>query len=133
MPPLMNTKRLDTTYVPIIPQAMLAKRLPTRAFRKNAYCSNSGKSIYSCPIRHASCESSIRSRTSELHPLAGLAPVCLSFVDFLPSVVFLRLTPSKIHHEIPLPLFRRRQMSRAVSICPTPHRRNIPVPFQTRQ
>ena len=46
MPPLMNTSRLVTTYVPIIPQAMLAKRLPRRAFRKNAYSSSSG--IFIC-------------------------------------------------------------------------------------
>jgi len=36
MPPLMNTKRRDTTYVPIIPHAKLAKRLPQRALRKKA-------------------------------------------------------------------------------------------------
>lgn len=36
MPPLMKTKRRETTYVPIMPQAMLAKRLPKRALRKKA-------------------------------------------------------------------------------------------------
>lgn len=31
IPPLMNTNRRVTIYVPIMPQAMLARRLPRRA------------------------------------------------------------------------------------------------------
>ena len=31
MPPLMNTSRLVTMYVPMMPQAMLANRLPNKA------------------------------------------------------------------------------------------------------
>lgn len=37
MPPLMNTNRRVTMYVPIIPHAMLANKLPKRACWKNVY------------------------------------------------------------------------------------------------
>ena len=39
MPPLMNTRRRLTMYVPTSPQAMLASRLPSRAFCMNVYSS----------------------------------------------------------------------------------------------
>lgn len=34
IPPVINTKRRTTTYVPTIPQAMLASKLPSKAFWK---------------------------------------------------------------------------------------------------
>ena len=40
-PPLMNTSRRVTMYVPTSPQAMLASRLPSRACWKNVYCNRS--------------------------------------------------------------------------------------------
>ena len=43
MPPLMNTSRRVTMYVPIMPQAMLANKLPNRACLKNVYCNNSNR------------------------------------------------------------------------------------------
>lgn len=45
IPPLMKTRRLVTMYVPIIPQAILAKRLPSSAFWKNVYWNSSMKSV----------------------------------------------------------------------------------------
>ena len=44
IPPLMKTSLLVTMYVPIIPQAILAKRLPNSAFWKNVYWNSSMKS-----------------------------------------------------------------------------------------
>ena len=45
MPPLMNTSRRVTMYVPMMPQAILAKRLPSNACWKNVYCRMSRSSI----------------------------------------------------------------------------------------
>lgn len=37
IPPLMNTKRRDTIYVPTMAHNMLASKLPSNAFWKNGY------------------------------------------------------------------------------------------------